>query len=93
MTRQLYKDQGHSLGRYRCVTLGKNDKCLSGKRGEVWEYSPGLYSAFIALKSGDEKIISFKSKDLGKWILKLEVPPSPSEQVFWVNNPNARFDA
>ena len=94
--REIYEDLGAKMGRFRCVSI-KNapkepyfDFALSGERGEIYPKGDGSYKAFFVLPGGSEKIISFKSEDLEKWILRLKVPPNPADQLFWANNPNAR---
>lgn len=85
--RNEYKDLGHFIGKYRCLTMkgNKDDKTLAGKLGEIWEWSPGTYKAFKRLFSKEEKIFTFKSEDLAKWVLRLKVPRKPSEQLKYAN--------
>lgn len=86
------------MGRFRCVSIKNSprepyfDFCLSGERGEIYPKGDGTYKAFFVLPSGSEKIISFKSNDLEKWILRLKVPASLKDQAYWANNPNARYE-
>lgn len=89
--KNLYKNRGHSIGRFRCVSVSTVDKCLSGKYGEIWEHSPGRLKAFCSNGGKGEKIFSFNSNDLEKWILKLKILANPDEQEHWANNPNDRL--
>lgn len=86
----MYKDQGLTIGRYRCVSINEHDKCLSGEKGEIWMASGTTCKAFVSTINF-EKIITFPIKDLEKWVLKLKVPPRPQDQLRWSNNPNARI--
>lgn len=83
---------GHTLGGFRCVTLDDegNEKCLSGRLGEIWESGPSTYKALIVLPTKSEKIISFKEQELKKWVFKLKIPANPDLQALYANNPNNR---
>ncbi len=94
MSKQLYRNLGDTLSIYRCVSISYEDRCLSGPLGEIWAVDEGVgtYRAFKVLPSGDEKITTFNSRDLHKWISRLQIPSDPNEQLFWANNPNARYE-
>lgn len=87
---EKYKVLGFTIGKYRCVSLNTYDHCLSGKRGEIWQMGKDTFRAFKTLPSGDEKLFTFKIKDLAKWVLRLEIPSNPTEQLQYANNPNKR---
>lgn len=88
-----WKNAGDTLGKYRCVTLITvtkkfgvfREKCLSGRRGEIWEQGEGTYKALVFLSSKQEKIYTFNSKQLGSWITRLEVPSDPDQQAIFAN--------
>lgn len=77
-----------TLGGRKCIK-NKVSKELSlvGKGGEIWEYSDALYAALITkhtianrilnpefrFKKGDEVVVKFPKKDLGKWVKLLRV--------------------
>lgn len=90
--RERYKILGHSLGKYRCVSLNETDHTLAGERGEIWQCGPTTLRAIQIDKFREnEKIISFDIKDLDKWVIKLKIPRHPQDQLVWANNPNSRF--
>lgn len=83
------------MGGYRCVSLeGTQEDTLAGELGEIWFLGvlegELLYRAFKLTFGGDEKIFTFKSKHLARWLRALKVPSDPNMQVFWANNPNKR---
>lgn len=89
--RRSYKNRGHDLAGFLCVSITYEDRCLSGALGEVWYKGKGLYHAFEVTKSKDEKLSTFEEKDLKKVLRRLKVPMNPDDQVYWANNPNARL--
>lgn len=90
MKREEYKVMHHTIGKYRCVSINSYDKCLSGRRGEIWLASDTICHAFVAY-TDHEKIFTFNIKELAKWVKRLEIPSDPQEQLKWANNPNSRF--
>lgn len=95
---QKYQDLGHTIGRFKCVSLSSKDeesydRCLAGEQGEIWVRGEGTLKAFKALPAGVEKIFSFEFKDLSRWILRLKVPGDTASQIYWANNPSARHKA
>ncbi len=89
MSKSKWRNAGEFIEKYPCVNLGL-EKCISGEKGEIWESGPGRYKAFLALRSGDEKIISFDSKYLPKAVIRIDVPASRRRQVALANDPNLR---
>lgn len=92
-----YEALGKTMGRYRCVSIAgvagaPYDHCLAGKLGEIGPKGDGSYKGFRVQPSGSEKIFSFESNDLHKWIRLLQVPADPNKQLEWANNPNSRFN-
>ena len=88
-----YKNKGHKLGGFNCVTMDENDhdKCLSGRYGKIWEIAPGKYKGFIVKKVGsdwEERL--FDVDDLKRWKDELEVPFNADMQLGWANDPNSR---
>ena len=90
---EAYRDLNKMIGKYRCVSLNAYDHCLSGPLGEIWEADStlGIMKACFTNGGGGEKIISFKIKDLDKWVMKLKIPLHPRDQIWWANTPNARL--
>lgn len=85
-----YVYKGDNMGKFKCITMSgkghEHDRCLAGPNGEIWEDEGG--GAFKAVKfnpQGNDKIFSFKSKDLNKWVLRLNIPVDPLEQCAYAN--------
>lgn len=95
-----FKDLGRSMGGFRCVTIKTYDKqglvdyqdLISGEKGDIWNNDSDTYKAMFVSKYEVEKIIAFKNKDISKWIIKLKVPPAPSQQLVYANDINIRHE-
>lgn len=88
--REYYQVLGYKIDSYHCVRLNDYDHTLAGRLGEIWIKGEGLCSAVTHLNSETDIIRSFKIKDLARWILALEVPSNPHDQLKYANDLNSR---
>lgn len=90
MAKELYRDLGHTIGRYRCVSLDAHDKMLSGPKGWICTYGPDRLVAYTGERGGNEKINPFEIKYLDRWISRIGGLGRIQDQAHWTNNPAER---
>lgn len=89
-----FKNLGEKFFGYPCITLERKggEQCLASELGEIWYAGGDTLKAFKIMPSRrEEKIFTFKIKDLRKWVLKLKVQSNPALMLKWANEPNLRL--
>lgn len=84
------------IGNRPCLTnTVTQEQCLSGFKGEIWEFKPGVYKSvefrYSRTQGYYQVVRTFSTAELRTWIERLEIPLSPLRQLEFANDFSTPF--
>lgn len=87
----LYADMGYKIGRYKAVSLDKQNSIICGRKGWIFLTSKGSRIGVALLSGRLEKTEKIKYYDFSYLETAIEVLPM-GLAVVYANNPELRYE-
>lgn len=91
MEKILYENKGHTVGRYRCVSIDAQDKLLVSTRGWIFLAGDRLGVVYCH-NASNEEISYYNINQLEAQLERIGGFIPTDRQAILANNPNKRYE-